>query len=35
MIIVGDVLAARSKGLKARSLLYDGGFAHGFRGIVT
>jgi precorrin-4/cobalt-precorrin-4 C11-methyltransferase len=35
MIIVGDVLAARSEGLKARSLLYDGGFAHGFRGIVT
>jgi len=35
MIIVGDVLAARSKGLKARSLLYNDGFAHGFRGIVT
>ena len=35
MIIVGDVLAARSEGLKARSQLYDGGFAHGFRGIVT
>lgn len=35
MIIVGDVLAAREKGLKARSLLYDGGFAHGFRGVVT
>jgi len=35
MIIVGDVLAAREKGLKARSLLYDGGFGHGFRGVVT
>ena len=35
LIIVGDVLAARSKGLKARSLLYDGGFAHGFRGLVA
>lgn len=35
LIIVGDVLAARREGLKAKSLLYDGGFAHGFRGIVT
>jgi precorrin-4/cobalt-precorrin-4 C11-methyltransferase len=35
LIIVGDVLAARRQGLKARSLLYDGGFAHGFRGVVT
>lgn len=35
LIIVGDVLAARRQGLKARSLLYDGGFAHGFRGIVS
>ena len=35
MIIVGDVLAARREGLKAKSLLYDGGFAHGFRDIVT
>ena len=32
LIIVGDVLAARREGLKARSLLYDGDFAHGFRG---
>ncbi len=35
MIIVGDVLAAKREGLKVRSLLYDGGFAHGFRDIVT
>ena len=35
LIIVGDVLAARREGLKARSLLYDGGFAHGFRGVAT
>ena len=31
LIIVGDVLAARREGLKAKSLLYDGGFSHGFR----
>ncbi|BCS52361.1 precorrin-4 C(11)-methyltransferase [Geobacter sp. SVR] len=31
LIIVGDVLAARRQGLKARSLLYDDGFSHGFR----
>lgn len=31
LIIVGDVLAVRSEGLKAKSLLYDGGFSHGFR----
>ena len=35
LIIVGDVLAARREGLKARSLLYDGGFAHGFRGVTA
>jgi precorrin-4/cobalt-precorrin-4 C11-methyltransferase len=35
LIIVGDVLAARTEGLKARSLLYDEGFAHGFRGSVV
>lgn len=35
LIVVGDVLAARREGLKAKSLLYDGDFAHGFRGIVT
>jgi precorrin-4/cobalt-precorrin-4 C11-methyltransferase len=35
LIIVGDVLAARRQGLKARSLLYDGAFAHGFRGVAT
>ncbi|MEI6207858.1 MAG: precorrin-4 C(11)-methyltransferase [Desulfuromonadales bacterium] len=29
--IVGDVLAARRNGLKARSLLYDGEFSHGYR----
>ena len=33
MIIVGDVLAARREGLKARSLLYDGEFSHGFREV--
>lgn len=31
LIIVGDVLAARREGLKAKSLLYDGGFSHGYR----
>ncbi len=31
LIIVGDVLAARREGLKAKSLLYDGSFTHGFR----
>ena len=31
LVIVGDVLAARREGLKARSLLYDGEFSHGFR----
>lgn len=31
LIIVGDVLAARREGLKARSLLYDEEFFHGFR----
>jgi len=31
LIIVGDVLAARREGLKAKSLLYDRGFSHGFR----
>jgi precorrin-4/cobalt-precorrin-4 C11-methyltransferase len=36
LIIVGDVLKARSEGMKARSLLYDGRFTHGFRkGVVT
>jgi precorrin-4/cobalt-precorrin-4 C11-methyltransferase len=35
LIIVGDVLASRRDGLKAKSLLYDGDFTHGFRGIVT
>ena len=31
LIIVGDVLAARRDGLKAKSMLYDGEFSHGFR----
>jgi precorrin-4/cobalt-precorrin-4 C11-methyltransferase len=31
LIIVGDVLAARREGLRAKSLLYDRGFSHGFR----
>lgn len=31
LIVVGDVLAARREGLKAKSLLYDGNFTHGFR----
>jgi precorrin-4/cobalt-precorrin-4 C11-methyltransferase len=36
VIIVGDVLRARSEGMKAKSLLYDAGFSHGYRkGIVT
>ena len=35
LILVGDVLAARREGLKHRSLLYDGGFAHGFRDSVV
>jgi len=35
LIVVGDVLAARREGLKAKSLLYDGDFAHGFRGVVA
>lgn len=35
LIIVGDVLAARRQGLKAKSLLYDGGFSHGYRGSVA
>ena len=35
LIIVGDVLAARQAGLKAKSLLYDDGFAHGFRSVTV
>ena len=35
LIIVGDVLAARREGLKSKSLLYDGSFAHGYRGVVV
>ena len=35
LIIVGDVLAARREGLKAKSLLYDGDFSHGFRNNKT
>ncbi|HAD04828.1 MAG: precorrin-4 C(11)-methyltransferase [Desulfuromonadales bacterium GWD2_61_12] len=31
LILVGDVLAARRAGLKAKSLLYDRKFEHGFR----
>jgi precorrin-4/cobalt-precorrin-4 C11-methyltransferase len=31
LIIVGDVLAARKKGLAAKSLLYDADFRHGYR----
>lgn len=31
LIIVGDVLTASREGLKAKSLLYDGDFSHGFR----
>jgi len=34
LIVVGDVLAARKEGLKAKSLLYDSDFAHGYRGKV-
>jgi precorrin-4/cobalt-precorrin-4 C11-methyltransferase len=32
LVLVGPALAAREAGLKARSKLYDQGFAHGFRG---
>lgn len=35
LIIVGDVLAARRDGLKAKSLLYNEDFSHGFRGSVV
>lgn len=35
LIIVGDVLTARREGLKARSLLYDDGFSHGYRESVV
>jgi precorrin-4/cobalt-precorrin-4 C11-methyltransferase len=35
LIIVGDVLRARQDGLKAKSLLYDKGFSHGFRNSVV
>jgi len=31
LILVGDVLAARREGLKAKSLLYDKEFDHGYR----
>ncbi|MDO9080287.1 MAG: precorrin-4 C(11)-methyltransferase [Desulfuromonadales bacterium] len=31
LIIVGDVLAARTKGMTAKSLLYDADFRHGYR----
>jgi precorrin-4/cobalt-precorrin-4 C11-methyltransferase len=31
LIIVGDVLAARTQGLSAKSLLYDADFSHGYR----
>jgi precorrin-4/cobalt-precorrin-4 C11-methyltransferase len=36
LILVGDVLRARSEGMRAKSLLYDREFSHGCReGIVT
>lgn len=36
LILVGDVLRARSEGMRAKSLLYDKSFSHGCReGIVT
>lgn len=31
LILVGDILAARKAGLRAKSLLYDEGFGHGYR----
>jgi precorrin-4/cobalt-precorrin-4 C11-methyltransferase len=31
LILVGDVLASRREGVRAKSLLYDRGFSHGFR----
>lgn len=33
LILVGDVLAARREGLRAKSLLYDETFKHGYRDI--
>ena len=35
LIIIGDVLAARREGVKAKSLLYDDEFSHGFRESVV
>ena len=35
LIIVGDVLAAKREGLKAKSLLYDDAFSHGYRESVV
>ena len=35
LIVVGDVLAARREGLKAKSLLYDSEFSHGYRDAVV
>lgn len=32
LILVGEVLAARHRGVAERSRLYDPGFSHGFRG---
>ena len=31
LIIVGETLSARHRGVKEKSKLYDAGFAHGFR----
>ena len=36
LILVGDVLRARSEGMRAKSLLYDKDFSHGCRkGVIT
>jgi precorrin-4/cobalt-precorrin-4 C11-methyltransferase len=36
LIVVGDVLRARTEGMRAKSLLYDKAFSHGCReGIIT
>jgi precorrin-4/cobalt-precorrin-4 C11-methyltransferase len=35
LILVGEVLGVRRDGLKARSLLYDGAFSHGYRQGMT
>jgi precorrin-4/cobalt-precorrin-4 C11-methyltransferase len=33
LVLVGEVLGARSKGVPEKSKLYDPGFAHGYRKV--